>query len=80
LAIAALVLGGLGFSFLPLVGSVAALIVGHLARQRIAANPTHWRGDELAMWGIRLGWVAVLLASVLGALVLTMRIMFAPEN
>ena len=58
-AIAALVLGILGWSLLPVLGSVGAIVFGHLARAQIRRQPAD--GDGLALAGLLLGWIAVAL-------------------
>jgi Domain of unknown function (DUF4190) len=63
LAITSLVLGLCGFSVLPLVGSVAAIVTGHLARRRLAA--TGGDGVGYARAGLWLGYTAVALVTVL---------------
>jgi hypothetical protein len=63
LAIASLVLGLCGFSVLPLVGSVAAVVLGHLARRRLAA--TGGDGVGYARAGLWLGYLAIALATLL---------------
>jgi hypothetical protein len=61
LAIASLVTGILGWSFLPVVGSIVAVVTGHLARAEIRRNPDSLDGDGLAMVGLCLGWISILL-------------------
>jgi site-specific recombinase len=69
LAIVSLVFGILGWSFLPLLGSVVAIVTGHLARGEIrAAAENAPQGDGLAVAGLVLGYAA--LASALLFLVL----------
>ena len=58
-AIAALVLGILGWSLLPALGSIGAIVFGHLARAQIRRQPAD--GDGLALAGLLLGWIAVAL-------------------
>jgi hypothetical protein len=67
LAIAALVLGVGGLTLLPLIGSIAAIIVGYMARSDIRKRPSEVTGDGLALAGIIMGWIAVGI-SVLGLL------------
>jgi hypothetical protein len=58
-AIASFVLGVLGLTAVPFVGSLLALVFGYTARQELdrAASPDEGRG--LAIAGIVLGWVGV---------------------
>jgi hypothetical protein len=67
MAIASLVLGIGGLTILPLLGSIAAIILGYMARSDIRRRPSEVTGDGLALAGIVLGWISVGLA-VLGLL------------
>ncbi|CAN5663667.1 hypothetical protein BH23PSE2_BH23PSE2_14150 [soil metagenome] len=69
LAIVSLIFGILGWSFLPLVGSVVAIVTGHLARSEIRRAVERPQGDGLAVAGLVLGYVA-LVSAVLFVLVL----------
>lgn len=64
LAIASLVTGILGWSFLPFVGSIVAVITGHMARAEIRRNPDSLDGDGLALVGLYLGWISIILSLV----------------
>jgi uncharacterized membrane protein len=65
LAIVSLIFGLLGWSFLPLVGSIVAIITGHMARSEIRAQPDRYEGDSLALVGLVLGYVSIVLAVLL---------------
>ena len=56
LAIISLVSGILGWTLLPWIGSIAAIITGHMARKEIRQNPDTREGDGLAIGGLVLGW------------------------
>jgi len=58
LAIISLVTGILGWTVLPFLGSIVAIVTGHIARKEIRQDPT-LGGDSLALVGLVLGWVAV---------------------
>ena len=60
LAIVSLVSGILGWTLLPFVGSIAAIITGHMARKEIRQNPA-LDGDVMAVIGLVLGWASVIL-------------------
>ena len=62
LAIVSLVFGLLGWSFLPMLGSLVAIVTGHLARGEIRRDPARLQGDGLAIGGLVLGYAAVLMA------------------
>jgi hypothetical protein len=59
LAIVSLVSALLGFTFLPIVGSIVALITGYMARNETRSIPPGASGDEMATAGIILGWVQI---------------------
>ncbi len=71
LAIASLICGVLCWCVLPLVGAVAAVVCGHLARSEIRHAPPHapLDGNGLATAGLVLGYLN-LLAGVLVVLTL----------
>ncbi|MBW8312806.1 MAG: DUF4190 domain-containing protein [Rhizobium sp.] len=59
LAVTSLVTGVLGWTFLPLLGSLLAIITGHMARAEIRRAAGQMDGDGLAIAGLVLGWAAV---------------------
>jgi hypothetical protein len=67
MAIASLLLGVAGLTFVPLLASILAILFGYMARKEIRQRPGELAGDGLAMAGIVMGWIAVGL-SVLGLL------------
>jgi len=69
LAIVSLVSGILGWTLLPWLGSIVAIITGHMARSEIRANPATKDGDGLALAGLIMGWAMVAL-SILTILVI----------
>ena len=66
-AIVSLVSGLLGWTVLPLIGSLVAIVTGHIARAEIRRNPQALEGDGLAVAGLVLGYamVAIAVASVI---------------
>ena len=64
LAIASLVSGILGWTLLPFIGTIVAIITGHMARSEIRASQGQLDGDGLAIAGLVLGWVSALLVVV----------------
>jgi hypothetical protein len=70
LAVVSLVLALVSFCALPVLGAIAAIVTGHLARRQIAA--TGEEGAGLATAGIVLGWVhlAIALLAAVAAVVL----------
>ena len=57
-AIASLVCGIAAFGPIPVIGSIAALILGYSARKEIERTPG-LEGDGFATAGIILGWIGV---------------------
>ncbi|AKC85583.1 DUF4190 domain-containing protein [Pseudoxanthomonas suwonensis] len=64
LAIASLVSGILGWTLLPFLGALVAIITGHMARGEIRAANGQLDGDGLAVAGLVLGWVSMALILV----------------
>ena len=56
LAVVSLVAGILGWTLLPFLGSVAAVVTGHMARSEIRRAPERLEGDGLAMTSGR-AWI-----------------------
>ncbi|NLW96548.1 DUF4190 domain-containing protein [Luteimonas wenzhouensis] len=65
LAIVSLVSGILGWSVLPWLGSIVAIVTGHLARGEIGRSPERLEGGGLALAGLILGY-SMLILTVLG--------------
>jgi hypothetical protein len=61
LAIASLVSGILGWTLLPFIGTIVAIITGHMARAEIRRSAGTLDGDGLAIGGLVLGWVSAVL-------------------
>ncbi len=62
LAIVSLVSGLLGWTLLPWLGSLAAVVTGHMARAEIRRNPAGMDGDGMAIAGLVLGYAVILLS------------------
>ena len=65
LAIVSLVSGILGWTILPFLGSLAAVITGHMARAEIRRAPDRIDGDGLAVAGLVLGYLSIAMAVLL---------------
>lgn len=61
LAIVSLVAAILGFTIVPVIGTIVALITGYMARGETRSIPPRASGDGLATAGIIMGWVQVAL-------------------
>jgi hypothetical protein len=59
LAIISLVSGILGWTLVPWLGSLVAIITGHMARAEIRRNPDTMEGDGIAVAGLVLGWLSI---------------------
>lgn len=62
LAIISLVSGILGWSLLPFLGSIVAVITGHMARSEIRRAPDRLDGDGMAIAGLVLGYASIAMA------------------
>lgn len=71
LAIISLVAGILGWTLLPFLGSLGAIITGHMARSEIRRAAGTVEGDGLAIAGLVLGWGSVVV-TIIGILVAVM--------
>ncbi|SDQ57553.1 protein of unknown function [Pseudoxanthomonas sp. CF385] len=60
LAIASLVSGILGWTLLPFIGTLVAIVTGHMARGEIRRSAGALDGDGLAIGGLILGWLSAL--------------------
>jgi hypothetical protein len=69
LALASLMMGILGWIFLPVVGGIIAVITGHLAKREIRQSSGLLGGDGLATAGLLLGY-ANLIVGLCGCLFL----------
>lgn len=70
MAIVSLVAGILGWTLAPWLGSVVAIITGHMARSEIRRSNGAIDGDGLAITGLVLGWasIAITILVVLAAI------------
>lgn len=71
LAVISLVAGILGWTLLPFLGSLGAIITGHMARSEIRRAAGTVEGDGLAIAGLVLGWGSVVV-TMIGILVAVM--------
>jgi hypothetical protein len=59
LAIISLVSALLGFTFVPVIGAIVAIVTGYMARNETRSIPPKASGDGLATAGIIMGWIQV---------------------
>ena len=65
LAVVSLISGILGWCLLPLIGSIVAIVTGHMARGEIRRAPERLEGDGLALAGLILGY-SMLVVGIIG--------------
>ena len=59
LAVVSLVAALLGFTFVPLVGGIVAIVTGYLARNETRSIPPRASGDGMATAGIVMGVIQI---------------------
>lgn len=64
MATVSLIFGILGWTLIPCIGSLIAIVTGHLARAEIRRNPESLEGDGMAVAGLVLGWLMVALSLI----------------
>jgi hypothetical protein len=62
LALASLILGILGWTLLPTLGSIGAIITGHMAKNEIKGSQGALSGDGMATAGLVLGYANIAIA------------------
>ena len=66
LAVISLISGIASYFIVPLLGAIAAIITGNMAKKEIKQNPGLYTGLSMANWGVILGWVDIAF-SIIGA-------------
>lgn len=64
LAVASLVLGFTSYFVLPVVGAIAAVVTGHMAKKEIRTNPDRYSGEGFATAGLILGYAHLVLTLI----------------
>ena len=59
LAVVSLVFGILGWTLLPFIGSLVAVVCGHMARGEIRRAQGNLEGDGMAVAGLVLGYIVI---------------------
>ena len=62
MALASLILGILGWTLLPTIGSIGAIITGHMAKNEIRSSMGALGGDGMATAGLVLGYANIAIA------------------
>lgn len=82
MAVISLITGILGITFLPVIGSIIALITGYMARKEINESPGTLGGSGMATAGIVLGWIGLvmlcLFACIIGAVFIFITLFLIP--
>lgn len=71
MAVISLVSGILGWTLLPFLGSLVAVVCGHMARGEIRRAPERLEGDGLAIAGLILGY-SLIAISILAVIAIFM--------
>lgn len=79
LAIVSLVSGLVGWTFMPIIGAIAAIITGHLAKKEIRDSGNALGGNGMALAGLILGYVQLGLV-LLGIILFTVMIIVFGAN
>jgi multidrug efflux pump subunit AcrB len=64
LAVVSLISGIASFFIVPMLGAIVAIITGNLAKKEIRQSAGRLTGEDMARWGVILGWVNVALALI----------------
>jgi len=59
LAVISLISGIASFFIVPLLGAIAAIITGNMARKEISRSAGQLTGEGMARWGTILGWINI---------------------
>lgn len=78
LAIVSMITGILGWTFLPVVGSLAAVITGHLAKKEIREGNGLLSGSGMATAGLILGYIQLVFV-FLAIVAIILVIMLSPK-
>lgn len=78
LAITSLILSVGGFSFLPLIGSIAGVITGKVAIRNIREQANFYNGETIAKAGVTLGWIGIAFSVAICILITFAFLFFMP--
>lgn len=59
LAVISLIAGIASYFIVPLLGAIAAIITGNMAKKEIRQSGGQITGEGMARWGVILGWVNI---------------------
>lgn len=63
MALVSLILGILGWTLLPTIGSIGAIVTGHMAKSEIKSSMGALGGDGMATAGLVLGYANIAIAA-----------------
>ncbi len=78
LAIISLVSGIIGWTILPFIGSIVAVITGHLAKKEIRESGNTMSGDGMALAGLILGYTMIGVTLLVLLIILVAVLAFIP--
>lgn len=64
LAVISLICGIASFFIVPVLGAIAAVITGNMAKKEIRQSAGRLSGEGMATWGMILGWVNIALGVI----------------
>ena len=70
LAVISLIAGIASFFIVPILGALAAIITGNMAKKEIRQSAGRYSGMAMAKWGTILGWINIAVGLIVGCLVL----------
>jgi hypothetical protein len=59
LAVISLISGIASYFIVPLLGAIAAIITGNMAKKEIKESAGRLTGEDMAKWGMILGWINI---------------------
>ena len=62
MAVASMILGILGWTVIPTLGAIAAIITGHMAKKEIRESMDSLGGDGMATAGLIMGYANIVIA------------------
>jgi len=62
LAVISLISGIASYFIVPLLGAIVAIITGNMAKKEIRSSAGRLTGEDMAKWGVILGWVNIALS------------------
>lgn len=78
LAIVSLISGILGWTIVPFIGSIVAVITGHLAKKEIRESGGTMSGDGMALAGLILGYTMIGIALLAIIVLVVALVVFVP--